>query len=106
MLQKLSGHRLRFYTAFALLNTQTGQIQQYCETTDVVLRTLTLSCITYYLKQEPSALNCAGAIKAEGLGALLIRAIHPQKDPNALTGLPILTLFDYLEKAGWSILGT
>ncbi|QQS16402.1 MAG: septum formation protein Maf [Neisseriales bacterium] len=106
MLQKLSGHRLRFYTAFALLNTKTGQIHQYCETTDVVLRNLTLSRINYYLKQEPSALNCAGAIKAEGLGALLIRSIHPKKDPNALIGLPILTLFDYLEKAGWSILDT
>ncbi|MBQ9724486.1 MAG: Maf family protein, partial [Neisseriaceae bacterium] len=43
----------------------------------------------------PDALHCAGAAKSEGLGMTLIRQID-STDPNALIGLPMLRLIDFL----------
>ena len=95
MLRQLSDKTLTFYTAVVLLNTATGKIHRHIDTTFVSLRPLRPSVISQYLKREPDALHCAGAAKSEGLGMTLIRQID-STDPNALIGLPMLRLIDFL----------
>ncbi|MBQ9682247.1 MAG: septum formation protein Maf [Neisseriaceae bacterium] len=95
MLRQLSDKTLTFYTAVVLLNTATGKIHRHIDTTFVSLRPLRPSIISQYLKREPDALHCAGAAKSEGLGMTLIRQID-STDPNALIGLPMLRLIDFL----------
>ena len=95
MLRALSDKTLTFYTAVVLLNTATGKIYRHIDTTFVSLRPLRPSVISQYLKREPDALRCAGAAKSEGLGMTLIRQID-STDPNALIGLPMLRLIDFL----------
>ena len=95
MLRQLSDKTLTFYTAVVLLNTATGKIHRHIDTTFVSLRPLRPGVISQYLKREPDALHCAGAAKSEGLGMTLIRQID-STDPNALIGLPMLRLIDFL----------
>ena len=95
MLRALSDKTLTFYTAVVLLNTATGKIYRHIDTTFVSLRPLRPTVISQYLKREPEALRCAGAAKSEGLGMTLIRQID-STDPNALIGLPMLRLMDFL----------
>ena len=69
----------------------------------VQMRSLTAAQIDRYLEREPDALYCAGAAKSEGLGALLIERID-SSDPNALIGLPIFRLADFLLAEGVPLL--
>jgi septum formation protein len=55
----------------------------------------------YLLKEQPY--HCAGSAKSEGLGIALIGRIEGN-DPNALIGLPLITLVSMLKKQGVSIL--
>lgn len=99
MLRALSGKTLVFYTALVLLNTRSGQIRRHVDETRVSLRTLSDEVIGRYLAREPDAVHCAGAAKSEGLGMSLIRRIETV-DPNALIGLPMLRLADFLLEEG------
>ena len=47
--------------------------------------------------------DCAGAAKSEGLGAALLERIE-STDPNALIGLPIFRLIDFLKNEGVEVL--
>lgn len=103
MLSELSGQTIIFYSALCLLNSATGNIQTYVDETIVTMRQLSAAQIHNYLVREPDAIYCAGAAKSEGLGAALIQKIESY-DPNALIGLPIFRLIDFLAKEGFSIL--
>lgn len=103
MLQQCSGQKMIFYSALTLLNTDTQTCHRYIDKTTVTMRQLTKQQIMCYLKHEPDALYCAGSAKSEGLGALLIERIDSQ-DPNALIGLPIFQLINFLLKEGCSLL--
>ena len=52
-----------------------------------------------YLQREPDAIYCAGAAKSESLGMTLIERID-SSDPNALIGLPMFRLIDFLLAEG------
>ncbi|MBP6561905.1 MAG: septum formation protein Maf [Neisseriaceae bacterium] len=99
MLQHTSGKVLTFYSALCLLNTETHTLQNHVDITVVHMRTLSDATIKAYLAKEPDAIYCAGGAKSEGLGAALIQSIHSD-DPNALIGLPIFTLIDFLANEG------
>ncbi|MBP6116329.1 MAG: septum formation protein Maf [Neisseriaceae bacterium] len=99
MLQHTSGKVLTFYSALCLLNTDTLALQQHVDVTEVTMRALSDATIKAYLAREPDAIYCAGAAKSEGLGAALIQRIHSE-DPNALIGLPIFKLIDFLANEG------
>ena len=43
--------------------------------------------------------NCAGSFKSEGLGIVLFKALEG-RDPNALVGLPLIMLTDFLTAEG------
>ncbi|MDD2182731.1 Maf family protein [Kingella sp. SNUBH-2017] len=103
MLAELSGRRIEFFSALCLLNTVSGCLHRHVDTTMVQMRSLTAAQIDRYLEREPDALYCAGAAKSEGLGALLIERID-SSDPNALIGLPIFRLADFLLAEGVPLL--
>lgn len=78
-------------------------MQQHVDKTVVTMRELTAQQIAQYLAREPDAIYCAGAAKSEGLGAALLQRID-SSDPNALIGLPIFRLVDFLQAEGVSVL--
>lgn len=100
ILRFTSGQHLDFYTAVVVLNTVTGRLQHHTDHTQVTMRPLSDATINRYLHQEPDAIYCAGGAKSEGLGQTLIQSIHTQ-DPNALIGLPMLSLIGFLHNEGY-----
>ncbi len=102
MLASLSDKRVVFHTGLALLDTASGE----CRTAlvDVVSRFRRLGSgeIDAYLARE-ATLDCAGAVKAEGLGIALFEAIESD-DPTALIGLPLIRLAQLLRDAGVAVL--
>jgi MAF protein len=102
-LRNASGKRIVFHTGLCLLNSATGEKQSACVPYTVEFRELTDAMIERYLeKEEPY--NCAGSFKSEGLGITLFKRFEGE-DPNALIGLPLIKLTEFLENEGLSILG-
>jgi MAF protein len=101
-LTEASGQKITFQTGLCLLNTKTGNIQSTCVPYTVVFKELTASMIENYLhKEEPY--NCAGSFKSEALGIALFERFEGS-DPNALIGLPLIELVNFLANEGFSIL--
>lgn len=96
-LTQVSGKMVRFLIGLCLLNTGNNTEQLTLETYDVYYRQLTLPMIENYLKKE-SALECAGSLKAEGLGITLVEKFAGN-DFTALIGLPLIKLTQLLEQA-------
>ncbi|MGB5395505.1 MAG: Maf family protein, partial [Gammaproteobacteria bacterium] len=65
-------------------------------------RTLTEHMIEQYLKKE-QPYNCVGSFKSEGLGIALFERFEGD-DPNALIGLPLIRLNQFLANEGLEIL--
>ncbi len=97
-LQFQSGEEVIFYTSLVLLNSVDNSYQQHLAETVVSFRELTLSQIKNYLKKD-QPYNCAGSFKSESLGAALFRSIKTD-DPDALLGLPLLSLVEMLSRVG------
>lgn len=102
MLADLSGQQIEFYSAIVLLNTADGKIYRHVDKTVVKMRELDEGQIRRYLEREPDAVYCAGAAKSEGLGAALLERID-SSDPNALIGLPLFRLIDFLREEGVAV---
>ncbi|HHJ34155.1 MAG TPA: septum formation inhibitor Maf [Gammaproteobacteria bacterium] len=101
-LSQASGKKIIFQTGLCLLNTTTGNIQSSCVPYTVVFKKLTPTMIENYLhKEEPY--NCAGSFRSEGLGVALFERFEGS-DPNALIGLPLIELVNFLDNEGVSIL--
>ena len=103
MLAETAGQELHFYSALCVLNTFSGSLHRHVDTTTVKMRPLTAQQIARYLEREPDAVYCAGGAKSEGLGGALIERID-SSDPNALIGLPIFRLIDFLQAEGVAVL--
>ncbi|MBN3859590.1 septum formation protein Maf [Neisseriaceae bacterium PsAf] len=99
----INGKLLNIYSGICILNTQTGIEYKHVEKTEVKMRQLSLALIKKYLKKEPDALYCAGGVKSEGLGMVLIENMYA-KDPNAVIGLPMYFLIDTLLKEGFDVI--
>lgn len=93
-LTKASGQRLTFYTGLALINSQSKAQYVDVETTIVEFRRLSAAQIERYLQLD-QPYDCAGSFKSEALGIILFNRIE-SRDPNALTGLPLMRLVDFL----------
>jgi septum formation protein len=102
-LQSLRGKTAVFYTALALLNTQTGNMQIEVAENRVHFRQYSDAEIEAYLRKE-QPYDCAGSAKSEGLGIALIERMEGD-DPNALVGLPLIRLVGMLEREGVGVLG-
>lgn len=103
MLARLSGRKVEFYSALCLLNSASGRLYMHVDKTTVFMRKLDNRQIENYLRREPDAIYCAGAAKSEGLGAALLQRID-STDPNALIGLPVFRLVDFLLEEGVAVL--
>ena len=101
-LQKSSGKTVTFLTSIALLNTETGILQNHVEFFRVFFKPLSDNHILSYLEKE-DVLNCAGSFKSEGLGATLFNRMEGN-DPNSLIGLPTIQLAKMLAKENVHIL--
>ncbi len=101
-LTRASGQKITFQTGLCLLNTHTGNIQSSCVPYTVVFKELTAVMIENYLRKE-EPYNCAGSFKSEALGIALFERFEGA-DPNALIGLPLIELVNFLENEGFSIL--
>ncbi|WP_434777224.1 Maf family protein [Neisseria sp. Ec49-e6-T10] len=103
MLANMSEQSIEFYSALCVLHSDFDHCQTHIDLTCVTMRTLTYQQIEHYLDKEPDAIYCAGAAKSEGLGAALIERID-SCDPNALLGLPIFKLVEFLNNEGIDII--
>ena len=101
-LSLMAGKSVVFHTALSLYNSTSGSMQTACVPTTVHLRPLTASQIESYLrKDEPY--NCAGSARIETLGIAVISKLESD-DPNALIGLPLITLTQMLANEGLDVL--
>ena len=103
-LQASSGKVIYFYSGLALYNSTTKNLQQKVVRTEVHFKTLTPELIEAYLEKD-QPYQCAGSIKAEGLGIILIDKMIAD-DPNSLVGLPLIELISMLENENFDLLGT
>lgn len=101
-LRAMRGKTITFYTALTLLNARNGTMQMDLAETQVSFRQLSDDEIERYLvKEQPY--HCAGSAKSEGLGIALISRIEGD-DPNALIGLPLISLVTMLKNQGVNVL--
>ena len=101
-LRAMSGKSVTFYTALSLLNARNDEMQTAIAENRVTFRELSDSEIESYLRKE-QPYHCAGSAKSEGLGIALISRLEGD-DPNALIGLPLISLVSMLRKQGVPIL--
>ena len=97
-LQRMSGQRVVFQTALAVVRQDTGFEAVDLAAVSVTFRTLSDAEIETYLRlDEPY--DCAGSARSESLGVALLSAIDSD-DPTALVGLPRIRTCALLRAAG------
>jgi septum formation protein len=97
-LQRMSGQRVVFQTALAVVRRDTGFEAVDLAAVSVTFRTLSDTEIETYLRlDEPY--DCAGSARSESLGVALLSAIDSD-DPTALVGLPLIRTCALLRAAG------
>jgi septum formation protein len=101
-LRRVSGQEVVFHTAVAVLQAQSGRMQERVVPTRVRFRRLTPSQISAYLDRE-QPYDCAGSAKSEGLGIALLEQVSGD-DPTSLIGLPLIAVVSLLSDAGLSVL--
>lgn len=101
-LRAMRGKTVTFYTALSLFNAANGTVQSDLAETRVSFRPLSDDAIERYLNKE-QPYHCAGSAKSEGLGIALIERIAGD-DPNALIGLPLISLVTMLKKQGVEVI--
>ncbi len=101
-LKAASGKSIFFYSGLALYNSKTGHLQQEVVRTEVHFKTLNDALIEDYLRKD-QPYNCAGSIKAEGLGIILVDKMIAD-DPNSLVGLPLIALIKMLEQEQFQLI--
>lgn len=97
-LARMSGEKVVFHTALALVNTSTARQSVTSVPTTVHFRELTDAEIARYVEKE-MPLDCAGSAKSEALGITLLKALSGD-DPTALIGLPLIALSNMLRTEG------
>lgn len=101
-LHQMSGQRVVFQTAVAVVCLQSGFEQTDLAAVTVQFRALGAEEIENYLRAE-QPYDCAGSAKSEGLGITLLDAIHSD-DPTALVGLPLIRTCRMIRAAGIPLL--
>jgi len=102
-LRRMSGRRVVFQTAVAVLRPSIGFERVLLAPVVAHFRTLTDAEIERYLRLE-EPYDCAGSAKVETLGIALLAAIDSD-DPTALVGLPLIRTCELLRQAGLDPLG-
>ena len=97
-LQRMSGRRVVFQTAVAVVRPATGYERVLLAPVRVLFRQLGADEIEHYLRLE-QPYDCAGSAKCETLGIALLASIDSD-DPTALVGLPLIRTAELLRGAG------
>lgn len=97
-LRQMSGRRVVFQTAVAVVRADTGFAETTLAPVAVQFRELSALEIENYLRLE-QPYDCAGSAKSEALGIALLDAIDSD-DPTALVGLPLIRTTRLLRRAG------
>jgi len=97
-LTRMSGRRVIFQTALAVVRQATGYLGQALAPVAVSFRRLDAGEIEHYLRTE-QPYDCAGSAKCETLGIVLLESIESD-DPTALVGLPLIRTSRLLREAG------
>lgn len=101
-LRMMRGRSVTFHSALCLYNASTDSMQAEVVPYVVEFRDLSDAQIENYLHKE-QPYHCAGSAKSEGLGIALIAAMQGD-DPNALIGLPLITLISMLQNEGVNVI--
>lgn len=102
-LQMMSGQRVVFHTAVAVVRRERGFARVLLAPVTVRFRTLCTDEIERYLQLD-TPYDCAGSAKSEALGVALLDSIDSD-DPTALIGLPLIRTCALLRDAGLDPLG-
>ncbi|CAD6550693.1 Maf-like protein [Paraburkholderia metrosideri] len=102
-LQAMRGREVLFHSALCLFDSASNLAQTADVITRVRFRHLPDAALEAYLQAE-TPYDVAGSAKSEGLGIVLLEAIHSD-DPTALVGLPLIALSSMLLAAGYPLLG-
>jgi septum formation protein len=97
-LRTMSGKRVVFHTAVAVVRAASGYADTRLVPVTVRFRSLGEAEIEAYLRAE-QPYDCAGSAKSEALGIALVEAITSD-DPSALVGLPLIATCALLRDAG------
>ena len=97
-LRTMSGKRVTFHTAVAVVRADRGFAEVRMAPVQVQFRRLADADIEHYLRTE-QPYDCAGSAKCETLGIALLEAIDSD-DPTALVGLPLIRTCALLREAG------
>ena len=97
-LRAMSGRRVLFHTAVAVVRADVGYESALLAPVRVTFRVLDDAQIERYLALE-RPYDCAGSAKAEALGIALLESIESD-DPTALVGLPLIRTCTLLREAG------
>ena len=98
-LSEMSGQSVRFLSGMALVGPGVRRVDLV--PTELVFRTLSRAEIERYVDRD-RPLDCAGAIRSESLGVALLERMSGD-DPNALIGLPLILLAEWLRDAGYEL---
>lgn len=98
----VSGKSITLHTGLALLNSATQALQSIVVPSTVYFRPLTEAMVDAYL-QADKPYDCAGSLKVESLGIVMIERIQSD-DPNALIGLPLIELTTMLNNEEYPLL--
>lgn len=98
----MRGRTVFFHSALCVFNAASGNMQAEDVIYEVRFRQLTDAQIENYLRLE-QPYHCAGSAKSEGLGIALMEYMRGD-DPNALIGLPLISLISMLQKEGVSVI--
>lgn len=101
-LRMMRGRTVNFHSAMCLYNAASDRMQAADVLYEVRFRQLTDEQIENYLRKE-EPYHCAGSAKSEGLGIALIESMRGD-DPNALIGLPLITLVTMLQNEGVNVI--
>lgn len=93
-----SGKEVTFLTSLCVADAASHVRLEDMDETRVRFRELDEAEIRRYVERE-KPLDCAGSFKAEALGITLFEAID-NRDPTALTGLPLIALCRILREFG------
>ncbi len=101
-LRLMRGRKVEFHSALCLFNSRNGNMQAEDVVYEVRFRTYSDAQIENYLRRE-QPYQCAGSAKSEGLGIAMIAEMHGS-DPNALIGLPLISLISMLHNEGVNVI--
>lgn len=92
------GHAVEFLTSLVVLRVADGHCLSHVDTTTARFRHATRQEVERYVALD-QPLDCAGGIRFEGCGTLLLDAVDTE-DPTAGIGLPLIKLGAMLRQMG------